>query len=159
MITLYHGTNTPFDTIDLKQSKRYKDFNRAFYLSESKEQAQEMADSKAEFLGGEPIVYAYLFDEHLLSDEALNVKIFPHYSEEWAEFIWRNRDENQDFTHNFDVVYGPIANDTVGLQIREFKRKHKGSIKSFLKGIKYIKGETFQYAFCTDKAIKYLKRI
>ena len=130
MITLYHGTNTPFDTIDLKQSKRYKDFNRAFYLSESMEQAQEMADSKAEFLGGEPIVYAYLFDEHLLSDEALNVKIFPHYSEEWAEFIWRNRDENQDFTHNFDVVYGPIANDTVGLQIREFKRKHKGDRKS-----------------------------
>ena len=159
MITLYHGTNTPFDAIDLKQSKRYKDFNRAFYLSESMEQAQEMADSKAEFLGGEPIVYAYLFDEQLLSDAELNVKVFPHYSEEWAEFIWRNRDENQDFTHTFDIVYGPIANDTVGLQIREFKRKHKGSIKSFLKGIKYIKGETFQYAFCTEKAIKYLKRI
>ena len=65
MITLYHGTNAPFDAIDLKQSKRYKDF----------------------------------------------------------------------------------------------KRKHKGNIKSFLKGIKYIKGETFQYAFCTEKAVKYLKRI
>jgi len=159
MITLYHGTNMPFDTIDLKQSKRYKDFNRAFYLSDSKVQAQEMANSKAEFLGGEPIVYAYVFDDSLLSDAALNVKIFPHYSEEWAEFIWRNRDENQDFTHNFDIVYGPIANDTIGLQIREFKRKHKGDIKSFLKGIKYIKGETFQYAFCTEEAIKYLKRI
>ena len=39
MITLYHGTNTPIDAIDLKQSKRYKDFNRAFYLSANKEQA------------------------------------------------------------------------------------------------------------------------
>ena len=40
MITLYHGTNTPFDAIDLKQSKRYKDFNRAFY-QESKPYALE----------------------------------------------------------------------------------------------------------------------
>lgn len=118
-----------------------------------------MAESKAEFLGGEPLVYAYLFDEQLLSNVKLNVKVFPHYSEEWAEFIWRNRDENQDFTHAYDIVYGPIANDTIGLQIREFKRKHKGDIQSFLKGIKYTKGETFQYAFCTEKAIKFLKRL
>lgn len=159
MITLYHGTNIAFDAIDLKKSKRYKDFNKAFYLSQERQQALEMANNKVDFLGGKPIVYAYEFDERLLSNSDLKVKVFPHYSEEWAEFIWRNRDEEQDFTHDYDIVYGPIANDTVGLQLREFKRKHQGNIRSFLKGIKYIKGETFQYAFCTEKAIKLLKRI
>jgi len=159
MIILYHGTNEPFDTVDLQKSKRYKDFNRAFYLSKEQSQAYEMANNKVDFLGGEPIVYAYEFDEQRLQEGDLKVKIFPHYSEEWAEFIWRNRDENQDFKHDYDIVYGPIANDTIGLQLREFKRKHHGSIRSFLKGIKFIKGETFQYAFCSEKAIKLLKRI
>ena len=54
MIKLYHGTNTPFDAIDLRQSKRYKDFNRAFYLSKEPSQALEMANNKVDFLGGEP---------------------------------------------------------------------------------------------------------
>lgn len=159
MIILYHGTNTPFTIIDLQKSKRYKDFNRAFYLSKDRQQALEMANNKVEFLGGEPIVYAYEFDEKQLSSTFLNVKIFPHYSPEWAEFIWRNRDEEQAFTHDYDIVYGPIANDTVGLQLREFKRQGHGDIRTFLKGIKYIKGETYQYAFCTEKAIQLLRRI
>lgn len=159
MITLYHGTNTPFETIDLNKSKRYKDFNRAFYLSKDRQQALEMANNKVEFLGGEPIVYAYEFDENQFSSTSLKVKIFSHYSTEWAEFIWRNRDEEQAFTHDYDIVYGPIANDTVGLQLREFKRQGHGDIRTFLKGIKYIKGETFQYAFCTEKAIHLLRRI
>lgn len=159
MITLYHGTNMPFQEIDLTQSKRYKDFNRAFYLSPNKMQALDMANNKVDFLGGKAIVYTYLFDDQLLASNELNVKIFPHYSEEWAEFIWRNRDNEQNFTHDYDIVYGPIANDTVGLQLREFKRIGHGDISSFLKGIKYVHGETYQYAFCTEKAIKMLTRI
>lgn len=65
----------------------------------------------------------------------------------------------QDFTHKYDIVYGPIAYDTVGLQLREFKRLGHGDISAFLKGIKYIHGETYQYAFCTEKAIKLLTRL
>ena len=159
MIKLYHGTNMPFDEIDLTQSKRYKDFNRAFYLSPNKTQAMDMANNKVDFLGGKSIVYTYMFDEQFLNSNELKVKIFPNYSEEWAEFIWRNRDNEQDFTHNYDIVYGPIANDTVGLQLREFKRKGNDDIRSFLKGIKYIHGETYQYAFCTERAIKLLTRV
>ena len=69
MITLYHGTNTPFDAIDLKQSKRYKDFNRAFYLSASKSQAYE-ALSRPEtglYSQSSGYVYEYLQQELGLS--------------------------------------------------------------------------------------------
>lgn len=57
--------------------------------------------------------------------------------------------------HPFDVVYGPIANDRVGLQIRNYRL---GNIdkKEFLRRLKYMKGITFQYAFCTPEAIEKL---
>ena len=58
--------------------------------------------------------------------------------------------------HSFDVVYGPIANDRVGLQIRNYRL---GNIdkKEFLRRLKYMKGITFQYAFCTKRAIEKLQ--
>ena len=155
---LYHGSNIDFDTIELLKSKKYKDFNRAFYLSSEENQALALANNKCDFLGGTPIVQKYEFDESLLTDGSLNVKIFEHYSVEWAEFIWNNRDEKQDYKHSFDIVYGPIANDTIGVQMREFRRSHL-SLEEFLQGLKYSRGETFQYAFCTNLAISKLNRI
>lgn len=83
---------------------------------------------------------------------------FDSYSEEWAEFVYNNRDEKQDFYHDFDLVYGPIANDTVGVQIRDL-RERKISFEAFLKNLEYYKGITFQYAFCTPLAISKLKKI
>ena len=54
--------------------------------------------------------------------------------------------------HDYDVVFGPIANDRVGLQIRNYRL---GNIdkQEFLRRLQYMKGITFQYAFCTVKAI------
>ena len=49
---LYHGSNVPIEHIDLRKSKPNKDFGRAFYLSESQEQAEKMASFKAVLLGG-----------------------------------------------------------------------------------------------------------
>ena len=155
---LYHGSNMAFDAIDLSKSKCFKDFNRAFYLSADKSQAQELAANKSDFLGGTPVVQAYDFDESLLHDGSLKVKIYNHYCLEWAEFVWNNRDENQKFRHDYDIVYGPIANDTIGLQMRDFRRSHI-SLEGFLAGLQYKNGETFQYAFCTDKAISKLHKI
>lgn len=155
---LYHGSNIAFDKIDLAKSKHFKDFNHAFYLSAEENQAKEMAINKADFLGGMPIVQVYEFDERLLQDNSLKVKVFNHYCLEWAEFVWNNRDEKQNFQHEYDIVYGPIANDTIGLQMREFRRSHL-TLEGFLKGLQYSRGETFQYAFCTEKAISKLHKI
>jgi len=154
---LYHGSNIAIRQIDLSRSNRYKDFGRAFYLSADYGQARELADSRADFLGGQPVVNPFLFDESIMQSAAFRVKIFPHYSVEWAEFVWNNRDEKQDFNHPFDIVYGPIMNDTIGFQMREYRKK-RNDIHGFLEGIKYEKGETFQYAFCTDRAVKLLTR-
>ena len=36
-------------------------------------------------------------------------------AKEWAEFVMANRTQ-KGFTHNYDIVYGPVANDRVYLQ-------------------------------------------
>ena len=155
---LYHGSNMSIDVIDLTKSKRYKDFGQAFYLSAEEEQARKMAIAKVIQFGGEESVTLFNFEEACLSSAELQVKCFTEYSREWAEFVFNNRDENQDYLHEYDIVYGPIADDYIGLQIRDFKRNNI-TFEQFLANIRYHKGITFQYAFCTQKAIKQLVRL
>ena len=153
---LYHGSNINIEHIELEKSKPFKDFGKGFYLSESEEQALEMARFKALTFGGEPIVSKFEFDASLMHNSDLSIKIFKEYSEEWADFVFANR-EGTDVEH-YDIVYGPIANDKVGLQIRKLK---DGSIDKteFLNRLKYMKGITFQYFFGTKKAIKHLIKL
>ena len=155
---LYHGSNIKIDVIDLTKSKRYKDFGQAFYLSAEEEQARKMAIAKVVQFGGEEFVTSFNFNESCLSSNELQIKCFTEYSREWAEFVFNNRDENQDFSHEYDIVYGPIADDYIGLQIRDFKRNNI-TFEQFLANIRYHKGITFQYAFCTQKAIEQLIRL
>lgn len=153
---LYHGSNMEIEQIDLARSKPNKDFGQGFYLSEDEGQAREMAQFKAMQLGGDAIVSKFNFDEAIMSGSSLKVKIFSDYSEEWADFVFANRDGNP--VEHFDIVYGPIANDKVGIQIRKLK---DGSIdkKEFLNRLKYMKGITFQYFFGSEEAIKHLVKI
>ena len=153
---LYHGSNMDIDKIDLEMSKPNKDFGKGFYLSEREEQAMEMANFKSVLLGGEPIVTKFEFDVEMMKNSNLRVKVFKEYSEEWADFVFANREGHE--VEQYDIVYGPIANDKVGLQIRKLK---DGSIDKaeFLNRLKYMKGITFQYYFGTEKAIKYLSKL
>lgn len=153
---LYHGSTVEIKEIDLSLSKPNKDFGRGFYLSNNFEQAYEMATYKAGLFGAEPYVTKFEFDENLLENGSLKVLSFPGYSREWADFVFKNRSqENQDCLHSYDIVTGPIANDRVGAQIR---RLVEGDISfdTFLERLKYMKGVTFQYFFGTEKAIQTL---
>lgn len=154
---LYHGSNILIDKIDLSKSKPNKDFGRGFYLSDNEEQALEMAKFKTLTLGGEPLISVFEFDENIITNNNLKVKVFQDYSEEWADFVFANR-EGLDNVEEYDIVYGPIANDTVGLQIRKLKSGNIDKVE-FLNRLKYMKGITFQYYFGTENAIKTLKKI
>jgi len=158
MIALYHGSNVRIEKIDLSCCHPYKDFGQAFYLTSSEEQAWEMAKARVDFFGGEPVVNSFRFENELLTNGGLLFKSFEAYTEDWADFIYKHRDESfvPPYMHSFDVVYGPIANDRVGLQIRNLRM---GNIdrQEFLRRLQYMKGITFQYAFCTERAIKTLQ--
>ena len=154
---LYHGSTTSIKKIDISKSKPNKDFGKAFYLSVDERQALEMAYYKAELNNATPVVNTYEFDENLLPQ--FHFKSFDGYTEEWALFVFNNRTDPTGMTaHDFDIVYGPIANDRIGAQITRFKQGYI-TFEEFLNRIKYIKGITFQYAFCTQRAIDKLVKL
>ena len=155
---LFHGTNQDFETIDLSKCNRGKDFGCGFYLSENEQQAIEIAQNRVKFQGGELVIQRYEFDETLLNDYLL-FQQFDSYTKEWAEFIYANRKNlNRENIHFYDVVHGPIANDNVGLQVRNLI-EHNISMDVFLKRLRYMHGITFQYFFGTERAIQQLKRL
>ena len=156
---LYHGTNTDFVAIDLAKSQRGKDFGCGFYLSESESQAEEMAKFKVQLFGGQSIVQSYEFDEAHLSDGTLRFQRFDGYTKDWATFILANRQNKKaDNIHDYDVVYGPIANDKVGAQIRNVIERNI-DMDTFLERLKYMKGITFQYFFGSERSIQMLRRL
>lgn len=153
---LYHGSNICIEQIDLAMSKPNKDFGRGFYLSENETQAHEMAVFKSMQLGGEPIVSTFEFDHTVMECSTLRIKVFEDYSEEWADFVFANREGLE--AERYDIVYGPIADDRVGLQIRRLK---DGNIDrtEFMNRLKFMKGVTYQFFFGSEAALKYLKKI
>lgn len=130
---LYHGSNMRVTQIDLSKSRPAKDFGRAFYLSSEKEQAIEMARFKVETFGGEITLNEFELDEAEIND--LKCLRFDEYNEAWARFILANR-ATEDKIHDYDIDF-----------------------ETFLKRIQYPEGITFQWAFCTEMAIKTLKSI
>lgn len=157
---LYHGSNVKIEVPNLLKSKPYKDFGQGFYLSADKSQALRMAEQKTlQLLVGEPIVSEFEFDEALLQSNELKVNIFEDYSVEWANFILHNRDINKQHPiHDYDIVYGPIADDGVTFQLRRYQAGTI-SIEELVKELKYAKGITFQYFFGTSLALEKLKRL
>ena len=153
MIQLYHGSTVNIERIDLQKSRPNKDFGRGFYLSADRQQAWRMGEFKALTEGGAPVMNTYLFDEAVLTSGELRVLTFEGYTREWAEFIFLNRNNRSvKPAHDYDIVYGPIANDRVGVQIGKYEAGDI-TLDQFLENLKYMKLVTFQYFFGTARAL------
>ena len=156
---LYHGSNIEIQKIDLSKSRPNKDFGKAFYLSKEMQQAEEMAAFTVDRFGGKTFITSFEFDETLLNDSQLQVKTFDDYSREWAEFIFSNKDTDSEVNiHNYDIVYGPIANDKVGRQMFNLREGYI-DIEEFMRRLHYMKGITFQFAFFFFLSISKLKKL
>lgn len=163
---LFHGSNMEIDKVDLSKCMPNKDFGCGFYTTLLEEQAWRMAQRRTRIAGGIPTVTVYEIQDDLLENTDLNCRIFEDKPTiEWAIFIKNNRDRKfTDFNSGecnldckYDIVVGPVANDTVGLLIRQFSR---GTIDA-----EYLRKEfdfgklTNQYTFHTEKALQYLRKV
>ncbi len=160
MLKLYHGSNVIINEIDLSRSKRGKDFGCGFYLNPDKSQAMAMAVRTSQrMMEGEPVLNTYLFDETLLEEcSSLSVKVFQDYSVDWAEFVLMNRKNlSETSVHPYDIVIGPIADDTVGIQMHRFIQGYI-SIEKMIEELRFNQ-PAIQYFFGTEKAISHLKKI
>ena len=153
---LYHGTNIDFRQIRLDMSRVGKDFGFGFYLTPDQHVATRQAERKLlQFSTGTKVVQSYFLDEEKLT--GLKVLRFDSYTEEWADFIILNRQNKEKRSlYDYDIVVGPIANDTVGFQIRRYT---EGIITKaqFLQEIMYHQ-VTMQYFFGTERALTILER-
>ena len=92
---LYHGSNVEIVQIDLGKSRPNKDFGKGFYLSADYQQAMRMAQFKTKIEGGTPYVTKYEFDNSVMTSGELRIKTFEAYTEEWAQFIFLNRNNRK----------------------------------------------------------------
>ena len=139
---LYHGSNVSIETIDLKRGRKGKDSGQGFYLSADRNQAQMMAERTV---------------DREESGKA-TLKVFEGYSKEWAEFIMMNRRNKTDKqAHDYDIVYGPIADDKVGLQISRYQLQYI-QMDELIRQLSFIR-PTFQFFFGTKRAIRLLHKI
>jgi len=160
MIKLFHGSNMKIEVPDLVHSKPFKDFGRGFYLSADKQQAWDMAFQKvSQTQEGRAEITEFLLDETVMTSGEFKVLSYLDYCEEWALFVLANRNKTAKHPiHDYDIVYGPIADDGVTYQLR----RYEGGVISLprlVEELKFAKGITFQYFFGTERALRLLKRL
>lgn len=154
---LYHGTNTDIETIDLTLGLRHKDFGKGFYLTPDRQTAVRMAQKKARLFGGTPTLITYEMDDAAFQSD-LKVKIFPEKAcVEWLVFVDANRDRKTLIPiHDYDIVFGPIADDGVVLQLTNFREGiYTPEQAAAQLQDKYLDQ---QYYFGTEKALRFVHK-
>ena len=101
-ILLYHGSKEEVVYPEIRITRYTKDFSWGFYCTNNYQQAYRWADRRS--ADGLVNVYRYV--------ESPDLKIlrFPEMSDEWLDFIAKCRAGE---THPYDIVEGPMADDTI----------------------------------------------
>lgn len=143
MQTLFHGSRVIVDHPEIRIQKYHKDFSWGFYCIQIEKQAARWATK----FGTTGVVNVYSFDDTV----PLNIKRFPKMSDEWLDFIAACRTGGK---HPYDVVEGPMADDTIFNYVQSFL---DGEISraAFWELAKF-KYPTHQISFHTEKALSTL---
>ncbi len=147
---LYHGSLERITAPEIREPNRTLDYGAGFYATTSFEQAEEWVRRRMrEALADKGYVNEYALNTKLL--DHLNCLFFESPTEEWLDFVMKNRTE-RGFTHDYDVVYGPVANDKVyaAFALYEGGLLNKQNLIAELKTYKLVD----QYLFHTPKALE-----
>lgn len=142
-MVLYHGSNIVVAHPKILTNGHYKDFGYGFYCTNIEKQARRWALTRRK----QHVVNEYLYVEN----KALKICIFPEMSDEWLKFVVACR---QGKKHDFDIVEGPMADDTIWDYIEDYIAG-KISDAAFWELVKF-KYPTHQIVFCTEESLKTL---
>lgn len=143
-IIIYHGSTQIVEYPEIRVAKYNKDFYFGFYCTMMPEQARRWATR----FTGKGIINEYLYRPN----EKLKTLIFPEMTEEWLDFIASCRLGEP---HDYDIVEGPMANDTIFNYVQDFV-DGKISRAAFWELSKFKK-PTHQISFHTAKALTTLE--
>ncbi|MCD7783965.1 MAG: DUF3990 domain-containing protein [Oscillospiraceae bacterium] len=152
-LTLYHGTDSDFETIDLSKSLEKRDFGTGFYTTTISSQAERWALNKKVRNTSEH-AYVYVYEAGI--PDALSLKSFDGLSLEWLEMIRTNR-QLGGIQHGYDIVIGPVANDDTMLTVNRFIQGIY-TAEEALERLRFSKAND-QVSFHTEAAVSCLKLV
>lgn len=152
---IYHGSIEIVEKPEIREANRSLDYGSGFYATTSYEQALSWVKRRA---NEKKLSKGYINIYEFNKDSINNFKhlIFESATEEWLDFVMQNRIHDS-FEHDYDIVYGPVANDKVYASFALFEGGfiNKQALISELKTYKLVD----QYLFHTEDSLKTLKFI
>ncbi len=152
---VYHGSVDIVTTPEIRTPNRSLDYGAGFYATTSYKQAEDwvrrrMKENKA----AKGYVNIYELDETAM--ETYNTIAFTQADEKWVNFVMSNR-MNRGFTHDYDIVYGPVANDNIYASFALYEQNiiSKRMLIEELRTYRLVD----QYLFHTQKALSAIRFI
>lgn len=137
---IYHGSQQVVRQPEIRPTKYSKDFSVGFYCTVLKEQAIRWAVRFP--------VTGYVNEFVYVENPDLRIKRFDCMTEEWLDFIAACRNGED---HSFDIVEGPMANDTIFNYVQDFI---DGNIsREAFWALAKFKRPTHQICFHTEDAL------
>ena len=99
---IYHAGKETVEFPEIRKTRFTKDFSWGFYCTKDINQAIRWANRGE----GTPVINYYEYKE----DPLLKIKTFEKADAEWLDFIASCRGGK---THGYDIVSGPMADDTI----------------------------------------------
>ena len=151
---LYHGSLDKVEEPKIIIPTRTLDYGAGFYTTTSFDQAVKWVVRKLGNKQNVGYVNEYEWDED--SKQNLNYLHYNEPNEDWVDFVHNNR-TIPGFQHDFDIVYGPVANDKVYAAFALYEQGFidKQTLISELKTYKLVD----QLLFHTEESLKSLTYI
>ena len=150
---IYHGSIEKVEKPEIRISKhRTLDYGYGFYTTTSYSQSRDWVKRRMDNTNVQKgFVNIYNFDKKALKN--LKCLIFDSPTEKWVDFVMSNRTQ-KGFEHEYDIVYGPVANDRVyaSFALYEGGLIDKQTLISELKTYKLID----QYLFHSEKSLEFI---
>ena len=151
---LYHGSTVEVQQPRILKSEIGRDFGFAFYTTDIRTQAERwarrraMIESRRTKIEVQPVVSVYEWDE----DDAKQLRLlrFDGAGMDWLELVVACRSRT-DYSHDYDIVEGKIANDNVGETVSYVMQgimRREDAIERLL--FEHINN---QIAFCTEASL------
>ena len=177
-ITLYHGSYTEIDSVDLSKCLRGKDFGEGFYLTTSKEQAISFIKTSILKAKGDGRIkdnqeYGYVTEFKFHLEKDTKYFEFDGVDKKWLYFICMNRRHAlskdiknilKDNYEKYDILAGKIANDDTNFTLDAFLAGTFGSIieqrsVDFVIGLLMPERLSNQVCFKTERSLACLEKV
>ncbi len=137
---LFHGSNMKVEFPEVRKAKFNKDFSWGFYCTNDFEQASRWATRRKQV----GVINKYIYT----ANPNLKILKFDEMTDEWLDFIAKCR---SGAIHEFDIVEGPMADDTIWNFVNDFLR---GDIsRELFWQLAKFKHPTHQISFHTLQAL------